>query len=206
MEGAKRIAHMVLHHPREQERKGGRVGGCVRSSESRRLSVSTLSQQPSLFSLLGWRTELLSSISLFFYIKSFFPLLCVAASAVAQWISRLSQDLAFFFVWLNSLVRKDMARRGDCERPLLEGTSGARSVSEVGGASFRRIWLRIPTSSSSTRWLRAADVSSYLQSYFMAMSRASATRDKVKRTVSEKSHSIQSLMWKYLREKEGVKK
>lgn len=85
---------------------------------------------------------------------------------------KLSHDCVFLALFRNSLLRMLRAKLWCFFLSffLLSLTTGGITVLMF---SLRRIWLRLPTSSSSTWWFKAADVSAYLQSKLSAHSRAS---------------------------------
>ena len=72
----------------------------------------------------------------------------------------VSQDLAFLSPPPKILPRKSvMALAGLFDLDLCLESLGGASEAEAEGEICSRIWLRMPTSSSSTWWFRAADVS-----------------------------------------------
>ena len=88
---------------------------------------------------------------------------------------KFSQDLSFLLCFRKSLLRMPFAARKEPFRCSLWVLCASCS-STASGSCLRRIWLRTPTRSSSTWWLRAADVSAYLESYWLAAARASVIK------------------------------
>lgn len=85
---------------------------------------------------------------------------------------RFSHDLSFLLCFRKSFVRIPLAILKEPFRCSLWVLCASCS-STAPGSCFSLIWLSTPTKSSSTWWLRAADVSAYFESYWFAAALAS---------------------------------
>ena len=103
---------------------------------------------------------------------------------------KFSQDLSFLLCFRKSLLRMPFAARKEPFRCSLWVLCASCS-STASGSCLRRIWLRTPTRSSSTWWLRAADVSAYLESYWLAAARASII--KIQTMCYKRNHCFTTL-------------
>lgn len=123
--------------------------------------------------------ETISSCVSTFEVYPFYHVTLLSRCKICYYNSyKFSQDLSLLLLLRNSLFKSPFATLNDPFLSLcfLWWQSGISCASS--GFCFSLIWLRIPTNSSSTWWLSAADVSAYLQSYFRAVDLASVINKK----------------------------